>query len=375
MNARFRNSGHGLELRGDRELEVVAGDALVVRGRLDLVAAPAGRIGRVHEEDAAAAAVLGRREVVGDRAVRRRLDVAVGLGQDAEPVAHGRARLGHRDLRGRDDLVRVVVVERGVVPERGEDPLAGRPCRRRPDPASRYSRASDSTWARPMSWISWALSDDRRVEADRRARRPRRRRRPSTGRACRWGGRAAGRRRGACRGKSATAGRTSLSTIAARRARHSSGSSTPRGSAVWSSGSSAIGVASQRVELVDGLADGEVGRGPAARRRPRDAGRPGRGSTSRCRGSLPMNALGDVGVGDRQLRDPDRQARLRAEDRVGAELVEAGLARSRPAHVASQATISRVIRSSAERSSAGIASARAANSRRLRDLARPRPRG
>src|SRR4029079_172140 len=80
---------NGFELGRDRELQVMAGDSLVERGRLDVVATPAGRIGRVHEEDAAAAAVLGWREVVGDRAVRGRLDVAVGPWQDPEPVAHG----------------------------------------------------------------------------------------------------------------------------------------------------------------------------------------------------------------------------------------------------------------------------------------------
>ena len=124
MNARFRNSGMRVELGRDRELEVMAGDALVVRGRLDLVATPAGRIGGVHEEDAAAAAVLGRREVVGDRAVRRRLDVAVGLRQDPEPVAHGGPGLGHRRLRRGDDLVGV---RRGGATassrSRREDPL------------------------------------------------------------------------------------------------------------------------------------------------------------------------------------------------------------------------------------------------------------
>ena len=48
---------------------------------------------------------IGRREVVGDRAARRRLDLAVRLRQPAEPVAHHAPRLGHRCLRGLDDLV------------------------------------------------------------------------------------------------------------------------------------------------------------------------------------------------------------------------------------------------------------------------------
>ena len=83
------------------------------------------------------------------------------------------------------------------------------------------------------------------------------------------------------------------------------------------------------VDLVDGLADGEIGRGPAVG----DTLAVPAGKVAEVRRDAVVLAdepLGDVGVGDRQLRDPDRQARLHAEDRVGAELVEAGPAEIGP---------------------------------------------
>ena len=116
------------ELAGDRQLEMMARNALVVGGRFDVVAAPTGRIGRVHEEDPAAAAVLGRRKVEGDRPARRRLNVAIGLRHDPEPAAHRRPRLGHRGLRRGDDLRSIGVVETRIRAQRLEDPVEiGRP--------------------------------------------------------------------------------------------------------------------------------------------------------------------------------------------------------------------------------------------------------
>ena len=55
--AELRNRG---QLAGDCQLQVVARDPLVIGGRLDLIAAPSGRLTRVHEEDTAAAAVERR---------------------------------------------------------------------------------------------------------------------------------------------------------------------------------------------------------------------------------------------------------------------------------------------------------------------------
>ena len=113
--------GDVLELAGDAELQVVARDALVVAGVLDLEAAPALGVGDVHEEDAAAGAVLGRREVVGDRAAGGPLDVAVGLREPAEPVAHRGPGLGHRGLGVGDDGGAVPVVQRRVLAQRPVD--------------------------------------------------------------------------------------------------------------------------------------------------------------------------------------------------------------------------------------------------------------
>ena len=83
---------------------------------------PHAGVGDVHEEHPAAAAVLGRREVVGDRAARGGLHVAVATAAAAEPRPSPHA-LGHRGLGVRDDLVAAVVVQRGVVAQRLEDLL------------------------------------------------------------------------------------------------------------------------------------------------------------------------------------------------------------------------------------------------------------
>jgi len=82
---------------------------------------PAAGIRDVDEEHAAARAVLRRREVIGLRAGLNRLDVAIGPGQDAEPVAHRRPRPGHRRLRCRHDVRAVRVVQLRVRPHPIQD--------------------------------------------------------------------------------------------------------------------------------------------------------------------------------------------------------------------------------------------------------------
>ena len=279
--------------------------------------------GGVHEEDAAAAAVLGRREVVGDRAVRRRLDIAVGLGQDPEPVAHGGPGLGHRRLRRRDDLVGVVVMKRRVVAEGGEDPLeivgadGGRA-----QLAVLAGQRFDLGQADVVDLLG--AQPDRRVVADRR----------------RVSLVAAG--DPAQPGLVVGAGvwlDVVAERVTVRPGRRPDVALDDPGEAalplleVGAIHAAGVGGVEQRVlgerrrepavDLLDGLADGEVGRGPAMG----DTLAVPAGQVAEVRRDAVVLAdepLGDVGVGDRQLRDPDRQARLDAEDRVGAELVEVG---------------------------------------------------
>ena len=137
----------------------MAGDALVVRGRLDLVAAPAGRVGGVHEEDAAAAAVLGRREVEGDRAVRRGSSTsqsAFGRIPNQSPMAARALAIAVFDAATISSAfvwwsAAIVAEARAKIFGTSSVPTTSWP-------SVRYSRASYSTCARPMSWISWALS-------------------------------------------------------------------------------------------------------------------------------------------------------------------------------------------------------------------------
>ena len=308
MKARLRNSGIDVELGRDRELEVVAGDALVVGGRLDLVAAPARRVGGVHEEDAAAAAVLGRREVVGDRAARRRLDVAVGLRQDPEPVAHRGPGLGHRRLRRGDDLVAFVWCSDGSSRRRRRRSAARSPVPTTSGPSARYSAASDSTWPRPISWISWAVSDDRRVEADRRGVGLVAVGEPRQAAACRRGGL----RQDLVAEHVAVRRQRRPDVALDDRAR--AGPATPRGRrrpcGVGGVEQRVLGDRrrrSQRSSWSIGLADREVGRRPAAG----DALAVPVGEVAEVRrdaAELADHRLGDLGVGQRQLRDPDGRA-------------------------------------------------------------------
>ncbi len=113
--------GDAVELPGDRQLQVVARDALVVGHRLDLVAMPAGRVRGVDEERTGPAAVGGGRVVEGERADRGLPHHALGLREAPEPVAHGGARLGQRPLRGGHDRRPVFEEEAGVGAKPGED--------------------------------------------------------------------------------------------------------------------------------------------------------------------------------------------------------------------------------------------------------------
>ena len=118
MLAELRNL---LELGGDRDLQVVARDALVEGHRLELEGAPRRRVGDVDEERAAAAAVAGRREVERLRAGHRRLHGARRLREHLEPLRHRRPGALHRDLGGLDQLLAVLEVQLGVGPHRLED--------------------------------------------------------------------------------------------------------------------------------------------------------------------------------------------------------------------------------------------------------------
>ncbi len=113
--------GDPLELGRDRQLQVMAGDALVVGQGLQLERPPGLGVGDVDEERAAPAPVRRRREVERLRPGGRGLDRAGRLRQHLEPGAHCGLRLRHRGDRRVDQLLRGLDVERGVGAQRLED--------------------------------------------------------------------------------------------------------------------------------------------------------------------------------------------------------------------------------------------------------------
>ena len=276
-----------VELGRDRELEVVAGDALVVGGRLDLVAAPAGRVGGVHEEDAAA----GCRPWPAGSSRRSR--------RTGSPRRRSRPSAGSRTSRpSRPSPWRGPPSTRRRCRRRSCDGAPGRRggavkisldvarCRGPPGPGSRYSRGQllDLLEADLVDLLGRQL--ERRVVADH----------PPVGvvavgepgqpDVCRRRGRGPDLVADRVAVRPAIAGRTSLSMIR-REAALATRPDRRRRSArpVWRSGSSAIGVASQRSIWATVSSDGEVRPGSGRGRRPRGAGRSCPGSSSRCRGT------------------------------------------------------------------------------------------
>ena len=117
---------HPVQLGGDGQLEVMAGDGLVVGDRGRLVAVLVARLGGVDEVGAGAGAVVGRREVVGHRHVggdggRDGGDVARRPREPPEPLPHGIGGGGQVAAGVAHDLVAGGVAQGGVGPQPGED--------------------------------------------------------------------------------------------------------------------------------------------------------------------------------------------------------------------------------------------------------------
>ena len=105
MNSPLRNSGRGVaHFLSDGDLKVMAWDALVKRGALDLSVAPCSGIGCVHEERPRARSIVSRREVERNCPVRCLSHDAVAYRESAEPVAHLCPRTFERHLADFDDF-------------------------------------------------------------------------------------------------------------------------------------------------------------------------------------------------------------------------------------------------------------------------------
>jgi len=103
-----------IELLGEGQLEVMAGDRLVERGRGEREACPPARIGGVEIEHAVAAPVGRRGAVVRHPAGLDGDDVALGAGETAEPTRRLKpAPIEHR-VDVLDDLIRRLVLHARV---------------------------------------------------------------------------------------------------------------------------------------------------------------------------------------------------------------------------------------------------------------------
>ena len=283
----------------------------------------------VDEEGATAAPVTGGREVERLRPGQRRLDGARRLGQHVEPAGHRLPRACHRRPRRPRRAARR---SRSAASGRCASPRRSASRSSVPTtsgPSARYSSASFSICASPISWISWAVLSvvvKNCSEAAYASSPPSTQLRPA---------RSSGRASGSTSSRStsryaAIPGRTSDSIGRTQPAAFQPSTSRPSGGeVVCSRGSSATGVDEQSVELGEGVPDGELGRHALAG----DALALPLGQVAvepAQPAQLVHQRFRDLGSGQRQHAHDDRHVDLDPEDRVGGELGQSLAGQGRP---------------------------------------------